>query len=345
MESITIKDIARLCKVGVSTVSRAMNNHPDINQETKDKIMQVIKEYNYVPNNSARNLKRTDARTIAVLIKGISNPFFSTMISIFEQEIQKKKYSFVLQHVDDKQDEIDVAIQLEKEKRLNGMVFLGGYFSHSEEKLKQISVPFVLSTIGLVGTIDKTGYSSVSVDDIKESQKMVEYLIAQGHRKIAILCSKADDESIGYLRLEGYKRALKKAGIPLDEELICYMYEEIQGYSMNSGYTVTRDLLKAGREFTAIYAISDVMAIGACRAIRDAGFEVPKDYSVAGFDGLEMAAYYYPSITTLRQPVEEMAEATIKILFDMMKKKAYVQHRVFEGTIVHGESIERIELK
>ena len=88
MESITIKDVARLCGVGVSTVSRAMNNHPDINQETKEKIMQVIRDYNYVPNNSARNLKRTDARTIAVLIKGITNPFFSRMIKVFEEEIQ-----------------------------------------------------------------------------------------------------------------------------------------------------------------------------------------------------------------------------------------------------------------
>ena len=135
MESITIKDVAHLCGVGVSTVSRAINNHPDINPETKDMIMQVIKDHNYVPNNSARNLKRSEARAIAVLIKGISNPIFNKMIKIFEEEIQKKKYSFVLQHVDERQDEVDVAIQLEKEKRLNGIVFLGGFFSHSDEKL------------------------------------------------------------------------------------------------------------------------------------------------------------------------------------------------------------------
>ena len=106
METITIKDIAKLCGVGVSTVSRAMNNHPDINEETKQKIMEVIKDYHYVPNNSARNLKRADAKAIAVLIKGITNPFFSKMIKVFEQEIQEKKYTFVLQHVDDHQDEV-----------------------------------------------------------------------------------------------------------------------------------------------------------------------------------------------------------------------------------------------
>ena len=100
MDSINIKDIARICGVGVSTVSRAINNHPDINPETKNMIMQAIKEHNYIPNNSARNLKRTDSKAIAVLIKGISNPFFSKMIRVFEEEIQKKKYLFIMQRVD-----------------------------------------------------------------------------------------------------------------------------------------------------------------------------------------------------------------------------------------------------
>ena len=92
MGNVTIKDIAQICGVGVSTVSRAMNNHPDINQETKDMIMQAIEQNNYVPNNSARNLKRTDAKAIAVLVKGISNPLFNRMIKVIEQVTQKEKY-------------------------------------------------------------------------------------------------------------------------------------------------------------------------------------------------------------------------------------------------------------
>ena len=101
MEQITIKEVAKLCGVGVSTVSRAINNHPDINEATKEMILETIRKYNYVPNNSARNLKRSDSNTIAVLIKGITNPFFSDMIKVFEQEIKRKKYTFVLQHVEE----------------------------------------------------------------------------------------------------------------------------------------------------------------------------------------------------------------------------------------------------
>lgn len=343
MESITIKEIAKLCGVGISTVSRAMNDHPDINQETKEKVMKVIKDYNYVPNNSARNLKRSDARSIAVLIKGIGNPFFSKMIKIFEREIQKKKYSFVLQHIDDKQNEIDAAIQLEKEKRLNGIVFLGGFFSHSEEKLKQLSIPFVISTVGLIDTIDKKGFSSVSVDDIKESYKMTEYLIKRGHKRIALISACEDDESIGRLRLEGYKKALRKHEIVIEPSLIRPMHDDLDGYTMENGYAVTEELIKSGIEFTAIYAISDSVAIGACRALRDAGKKIPADYSVVGFDGLDIAAYYIPALTTIRQPVEEMAEATIKILFDVIRKKTATQHRIFEAELVQAESVKTIE--
>lgn len=342
MENVTIKDIARICGVGVSTVSRAMNNHPDINQETKEMVMRTIQEYNYVPNNSARNLKRIEARAIAVLVKGISNPLFGRMIKVFEREIKKEKYALVLRHVDEKQDEIEVAIQLEKEKRLRGIVFLGGNFSHSDEKLKQISVPFVLSTIGLLEDRNKKKYASVSVDDVKESYKMVEYLIRQGHRRIALIGPLKDDQSIGRLRMEGYLRALKDYGIEADPDLICYMQEELGTYTMENGYEMTKKLLESGTDFTAAFALSDRMAVGACKAIFDTGKTIPGDYSIVGFDGLDVAQFYNPTITTLRQPMEEMAEASIRMLFDVIRKKSKNRHIVFEGTMMDGQSVRML---
>lgn len=343
METITIKDIARLSGVGVSTVSRAINNHPDINEETKTKIMEIIQEYNYVPNNSARNLKRSESKTIAVLIKGISNPFFSRMLTILEEEIQKKKYSFILQQVREQEDEIDVAIELVKEKRLKGIVFLGGFFTHSKEKLKQLNIPFVLSTIGLPEKFQDAGYSTVSVDDIKESYKIVDYLCSVGHQKIAIIAACADDESIGKLRLNGYEKALEKHHIPLDNELVCRMKPDIESYSMESGYAVTKELLESGKDFTALYAISDSVAIGACKAIFDAGRRVPEDYSVAGFAGLDIAYYYQPSITTIRQPVEEMARESIQILFDIICKKASEKNIIFPAELVVRQSTKKLQ--
>ncbi|MDO5345348.1 MAG: LacI family DNA-binding transcriptional regulator [Lachnospiraceae bacterium] len=342
MEQITIKEVAKLCGVGVSTVSRAINNHPDINEETKQKILDTIKKYNYVPNNSARNLKRSDSKTIAVLIKGISNPFFGSMIQVLEGEVKKKKYSFVLQHVEEDEDEVEVAIQLEKEKRLKGIVFLGGMYSHKEEKLRQLTVPYVISTVNMQFPEDARQCASVSIDDEKESYRMVDYLCRCGHKKIVILTAGKEDVSIGKCRLAGYRKALEAHGIPYDESLVISTRKDSKTYSIENGYKMTEELLKEGKEFSCIYAISDTMAVGACKAIFDAGKRIPEDYSVAGFDGLEMAAYYQPSITTIRQPREEMAAEAIRILFDLIKKKKVETKQIFEAALLEGESTRKI---
>ena len=339
MEQITIKDIARLCGVGVSTVSRAINNHPDINEETKQMILETIRKYNFVPNNSAKNLRRAESKTIAVLVKGISNPFFADMIQVFEREINRNKYSLVLQHVEEEEDEVEVAIQLEKEKRLKGIIFLGGLSSHTDEELDQISVPFVISTVAAPRL--KKYYASVTVEDEKESFRMTEYLLSCGHEKIALLAAARKDASIGLMRLEGYRKALEKHGIPFDETLVQYAEGE-PTYSMESGYAMTRRLMESGKEFTCIYAISDSIAVGACKALFDAGKKIPDDCSVASFDGLPLAEYYEPSITTMRQPRKEMAEASIKLLFDLMRKKTVEKRLVYEAELVIGQSTKRI---
>lgn len=337
MENITIKDIARICGVGVSTVSRAMNNHPDINEETKEKIMKAIAKYDYVPNNSARNLKRSEAKTIAVLVKNIGNTFFTSMIQVLEEEIQAKKYTFVLQHVDEDQDEVNVALTLEKEKRLKGIIFLGGSADNPKERLDKLSVPFVLTTVHLDG--QWTEYSTVSVDDVLESRKIVEYLISKGHKKIALLCGSKDDTSISLLRVKGYREALFDAGIEFNEDLLCYMETPDGAYSMRKGYEMMREMLERECDFTAVYAIADNMAIGACRALREAGLDIPADCSVAGYDGMDCGKFYYPSLTTIRQPVEDMAKAAVKLLFDMIKKKSRARQIVFDGELVFGESV------
>ena len=313
----TIKDIAKMCGVGVSTVSRAINNHPDINPETKERIMDAIKESGYVPNDSARNLKRVDAKAIAVLIKGISNPFFTSMIGVIEQECKKKHYAMELSHIEADEDEVDVAQKVVKEKRLRGIIFLGGLFSHSEEKLQKLTVPFVFSTVGSIPeSINKNSYSSISVDDRKESARMVDYLIGLGHTKIAILIAEAEEQSIGKLRLEGYYDSLKAHGIAVNPKLVC-------------------------REpFTALYAVADALAIGALRALHEAGMEVPRDVSIAGYDGIDMANYTVPSLTTMHQPVEEMAKATTKLLFNIIAGRAEHQHITYKAELVIKESTD-----
>ena len=339
----TIKDIAKICGVGVSTVSRAINDHPDINSETKEKIMNAIQEYGYVPNDSARNLKRVDAKAIAVLVKGIANPFFTGMITVIEQECKKRHYSMELSHVEADENEVDVAQKVVKEKRLRGIIFLGGRFSHSEEKLKKLTVPFVFSTAGSIPeNISRKLYSSISVDDRRESARMVEYLIRSGHTRIAILVAEALEESVGRLRLDGYCDALKAHGIEVNPGLICHTSGELGHFSMENGYLTTKRLLGRGEAFTALYAVSDTLAIGSLRALYEAGLRVPQDISLAGYDGIDMAGNTVPNLTTMRQPVEEMARDTTRLLFDIIAKKTKHQHITYEAELLARESTAEI---
>lgn len=338
MAEITIKDIAKKCGVGISTVSRALNNHPDINPETRKMILEVIEETGFIPNNSARNLKRTDAKCIAVLVKGITNPLFNSMIKIIEEETQRSRYALVLRHVEELEDEIDVALELEKEKRLRGIVFLGGKFEHPEEKLRKLKVPFIFSTVGvnILDKINKVEFSNIAVDDRLESKKMTEYLLGLGHRKIALITEIWGP--IGCLRMEGYRLAYAERGLPVEEDLIYYVEENIDHYSMENGYLTAKRLLESGRDVTAIYAVSDSLALGACRAVLEAGKRIPEDISVAGYDGIEMGEYYNPKLTTVRQPVDEIAKKTIRLLLDVITEREEPQQIVLPAELEVRES-------
>lgn len=318
---MTIKDIAKKCGVGVSTVSRALNNHPDINPETKEKILKIVAESDFVPNNSARNLKRTDSKSIAILVKEIDNPFFATMMRVMEKEIRKEKYSFFIQHMGAQQDEVEAAMGLVEEKRLRGIIFLGGDFRNKMGRIARIKVPFVVSTASLPEIPKKCAASFVTIDDQAESRKMVDYLCRQGHKKIAILASDEKDENIGKLRLEGYRMALKENGIPVQEKLIRHLNKDDTAYSMENGYRMMKKLLQEKTDFTAVFAISDLMVIGACKALLEAGKRIPEDVAVAGFDGLSYTEFFEPSITTMAQPVERIAKESVGSLFEMIKTK------------------------
>jgi LacI family transcriptional regulator len=339
----TIKDIARICGVGVSTVSRAINNHPDINNETKEKIMNAIKEYGYVPNDSARNLKRSDAKAIAVLVKGISNPFFTNMIKVIENECMKKHYSMELRHVEANEDEVDVAQKIVKEKRLRGIIFLGGLFTHSEEMLRNLSVPFVFSSVGAIPeNINKEFFSYLGVDDRRESERMVNYLVSLGHKRIAIIVAEPEDKSIGQLRLEGYYDALRKNGIEPDDSLVYKTDDDIGHFSMENGYRTAKRMISDNVDFTALYAVSDTLAIGAIRALHEGKYDVPGDISVAGFDGIDMSNYVIPKLTTICQPVERMAKDTSRLLFDIISDKRGHEHITYKAKLIKSESTRSI---
>ena len=293
--------------------------------------MEVIKETGFIPNNSARNLKRVDAKCIAVLIKGITNPFFGPAIQIIEKQAQKKKYALVIQHVDAYGNELEVALHLVKEKRLRGIIFLGGSYQHDPVQIAKLKVPFVFCTIGKVKDTEEKVYSNIAVDDRAESCKMTNYLLDLGHKRIAIITEGTGAESVGQLRLEGYKDALTARGIEIDEKLIYEVKDVEDPYSMESGYALAKKLLDSGVDFTAVFAIADFLAVGACRALHEAGKRIPED-------GLDIGEYYTPQLTTIRQPMEAMAERTALLLLDIIDGKSKHEYISFPAELVERES-------
>ncbi|EHL16764.1 LacI family DNA-binding transcriptional regulator [Peptoanaerobacter stomatis] len=341
MSKITIRDVAKQCNVSVSTVSRAINNHPEINQRTRNIILKKIKELGYTPNSNARNLKRLETNTIAVLIKGIGNLFFQPMFKVLENEITKNGYSFLLYKVEEQDNEIDVALKLSQDIKPKGIIFLGGCFMDEDKKiLEEIGIPFVVTAIVSKNMSIKNS-ACVGVDDFLESKKMVNYLLSLGHKKIAIIGSRYDDASIGMLRVNGYKQALTENNISIDENLIFTTTKNEDPYTFEYGYKTIDILLDKKLDFSAIYCVSDAIAIGVLKRLREKGIKSPRDYSVVGFDGLEINDYLNPTITTIKQPVENMALTACNVLFNIISGKPYKKVVTFEGELFVGQTTDK----
>lgn len=338
MKNLNIKDIARIAGVGASTVSRVLNNRPDVNEETRKKILKIIQEYNYIPNNSARNLKRNDSKNIGVLVKGIYNPFFAKIIQSIEEKIDEQGYSMILHYNNDNSNDIEAAIELIKEKKLKGLVCLGGYFdSFDEEQLKNLKTPIVLASSNITENTNKNIFSSVIIENEKAAFKAVNYLCKLGHKRIGIISSGEDDRSVGKLRIQGYKEALMKNCLEYKSEFL-----EIGEYTFESGYNAMNRLLDKDLDITAVFVTSDIMAIGASKAILSCGKRIPDDISVIGFDGLEYTEYFHPSITTIKQPQKEIGHKSIEILFDIIKNEKNHRHVILETELLERESCKKI---
>ncbi len=334
---MTIKDIARIAGVSVSTVSRVLNDHPDVSESAKEKVLAVVSKYNYIPNTSARELGKASSDNIGVVVRGMSNPFYTNIIAAIGDKIEKSGYTMVMQQIGTSDDEIMTAARMERDKRLQGLIFLGGKLDYTDEQMKNINVPYVCCTFSnQYGTLDKSDYSSVCIDDNQAAYDAVEYLFKEGHRKIAVLLSGTEDGSVSQVRYAGYERALKDFGIGVDENLII----EIDSYNIADAYLGMEKWLKKNIEATAVFAISDNMAMGAMKAIREAGKKIPSDMALIAIDGIEASEYMNPVLTTICQPMEKMGKEAAKLLIDIIGGKNSHKHVIVPTTLRLGETLK-----
>lgn len=337
MNDLTIVDIAEMAGVSVSTVSRVLNKHPDVSAKTSKKVMDIINKKGYVPNNSARNLKRESMKAIAVIVKGFTNPMFTAMLEIVQQELDRNNYTMLLTPVETDQDEVTAAISICKEKKPRGLIFMGGNFNHSQDKLAMLKVPFVMLTITMHDDVDRTTFSSVTVDDYKAGYAVAKYITEKGHTKVAAISSSVNDISVSHLRINGLKKRMAEKKIEMKENQIAYAGD----FSYQAGYDAAKELLKKA-EFTCLFCISDILALGAIRALHEEGYAVPRDISVVGFDGIQEGQFSIPSLATMKQPATKMAHESIRILLQHIRSNQPHKHKLFEAVFTPGESFKAL---
>lgn len=337
---MTIKDIAQIAGVGISTVSRALNDYPGINEATKEKILQIVEKYHYFPNGNAKILKQTSTNNVSIVVKGIANPFFEGIIEQIQHDLEQSGFNALLTFIDECDDEIKEAMRLYSEKKPEGIIFLGGTSDRFLKELDYFPIPCVVSTVYV--KFPKGGNKScICVDDKAATEKAMDYLISMGHRQIAILGGKRHNLDGIDLRYEGAVASLKRNGITFDER-----YYVESKFSLNDAYQMTSLFLVPDSTITALFAMSDIMAIGAAKAITDAGLQVPDDISIIGYDGIDMSYFYNPSLTTIRQPAKEIASRSVEILteriHDKSSKNEYSNLVLLGTQLVEGNSVKRM---
>ncbi len=334
---MTIKDLAAITGYAVGTVSRALNDHPNVSDKARKAILKAAKEHGFQLNENARQLKQTHSNTILVIVKGTGNEFFSEMLESIQNLIAKTRYQLVVDYLDEDMNEVIRAVQQCREKKPRGILFLGGNAKNFAADFDKIDIPCVEVTND-ASALPFSNLSSVTTNDREAARCAIDTLVAAGHRKIAVIGGDRRTSDISRLRYEGCRISFEEHGIAFDPD------RDYQGvrFSCQDGYKATRQLLKNSSEYTAIFAISDVMAIGAIRALWESGKRVPEDVSIIGLDGLPMGRYMIPQLSTVRQDFKAIALRSVEILLDAIEDGVSACHETVPFEVQRRESIRSI---
>lgn len=336
---MTIKDIAKLTGFSVGTVSRALNNRRDVSAETKKAILEVVAAYKFEPNDNAKHLKMRSKSDIAIFVKGSNNMLFSDILEKLQSYLQAANESVHVIYLDEDGNEVEQALKLYRVRRLKGMIFLGADLNNFKEAFRAISIPCVLLT-NFAPHLPYKNLSSVALDDYAAAQAVADFLVASGHRHLAVLGGNLETEQISYKRLQGFREAVEKYKLPFVLER---QYQPCR-YSLTEAYEATQVLLNKNKELSALFALGDVIALGALRAISDAGLQVPEDISLVGFDDILMSQFSVPRLATVRQDTATLAKRGVDILLRQLKAYPATEpvHELIAYSLCRRESVQQL---
>jgi LacI family transcriptional regulator len=311
---VTIKDIARELGLSVNTVSRALNGKPDVHPETKKRIEEAARRLGYVPNNVARSLVAGRSHTIGLIVADVGNPFSSKIIRGVEETARMNGYSTILANANEQDEDERQAVQVMLSKRVDGMLIHPVQASSDHiAQLCEARFPFVL----LNRYYDEIDACCVLNNNQRGAYLGVRHLIELGHRHIVHITGPLQISSVRE-RIAGYRQALSEATISASDQMIAHTRVDSQG-----GYAATRNLIESKVKFTAIFTYSDLIAVGALKALREAGLRVPNDISLVGYDDIEFADFLEAPLTTIRQPMYEIGRCGTQILLDILRDPSH----------------------
>lgn len=332
---ITIKDIAEMCGVSVTTVSLVLNNKKvRTSAQTKQKILEIAAKYNYTPNSFAVGLATRRTNTIALLVPDISNGFFSQIAKHLESNFGKHGYNLVLCNTDDYAAEQEKYLQLMLNRGIDALVIC---VANDRSETMGILDDFAADNVPVIAFdrfFDNLKCPLVVTDNKSGARDIVEYLISLGHRRIA--CISGSNSQLYSERLDGYMQALSENGIDYDKNLV-----RNGDYRYESGYNLTKELLCA--KPTAIFACNDMMAYGAYKAIEENGMSIPEDISIVGFDDLMFSSLLSVPLTTVRQDVAGMCEKICSLTLDAIHGKPVSGVHMLPATIMRRESVKKLQ--
>ena len=331
--SVTIKDIAKLANVSHTTVSRALNNSPYINEETKSKIKALAKELNYVPNYNAKSLVLLKSYVIGVFFssisEGTSDTFFHEIVKGVNKVIDKE-YNLVIRGIDQYQYSHPI-----DNKNFDGIIVVSQR-KEDDEFIKTI-IEKNIPTVVINRVVDIDNIVNIVSNDTKGSYDAVDYFIKNNHRRIALIQGNDDFESSVY-RKKGYIDALNDNNIKINED-----YMMTGKYTLDSGYENMKKLLNLSKRPTAVFCANDDIAVGAIKAINESGLNVPEDISIIGFDNSNFCNYVTPTLSSVRKDSLMMSEiGGINLLNIIKNKPVKYQRSYIESTLVIRKSVKKL---
>ena len=333
----TIYEIAKKAGVSPTTVSKVINNYPDVSEKTRSKIKKILNDENFYPNSQAQTLITKKTWTLGIVYYenlgfGLNHPFFANVIESFKRQADKYGYSLLFGSINNILRN-NTFLEYFKHKNVDGIAVI--CTADNDEEISEMidsDFPIVL--------VDKYSNKTASVgsNHFEGSRIAVKYLHELGHTRIAHIPGSDDENNWpSSERKSGYKKAMEELGLKINARYIA----SSGNYDVKGGYNSMKELLSLERRPTAVFVASDKMAIGAIDAIKDAGLRVPEDISIIGFDDIELAQYVTPKLTTIKQDGELIGKTAI----DLLVKEIDSKTKIAENVIVPVELIERESCK